>query len=380
MNSKITLSGVARILSEKTGKPVRVCEEFLKSLFSMISESLEKGETVKIRELGTFKITAVSARKSVDISSGEQNEIPPHNKIVFLPSKDLASAVNAPFEMFETVELSEQVLEDDLMNSEAEEDEISEGFIQGEMILEKEKTDTAQKEIERRAAEELAPALGVQCDEEQNIKAEDNIDDQEVEVVAGEKSINENNIINCRNTNRTNIRSIIWGIVVGLIVILLGGGILWWINKDNLMPDTPLEVTAQDLSGGSSDSEKTAEDMVMAEEENEMANIESGEPSIVENVEDDVVAPTKPSDSEIKYDTIGQTRYLGTMAKEHYGNYHFWPYIYEENKKILGHPDRIRPGTKVVIPSLSKYGVNPNNPSDIEKAKKKGAEIYARYQ
>lgn len=378
MNNKITLSGVARILSEKTGKPVRVCEEFLKSLFSMIGESLEKGETVKIKELGTFKITSVSARKSVDISSGEQNEIPPHNKIVFLPSKDLASAVNAPFEMFETVELSEQVLEDDLMNSEAEEDEISEGFIQGEMILEKEKAEEAQKEVERRAAEELAPALGVESEEEQNIKAEDDIEDQENEIAVGENSSNENSI-NSRNTNRTNIRSIIWGIVAGLIVILLGGGILWWINKDNLMPDTPLEVTSQDVSGGSPDSEKTAEEMMMAEE-NEMTNIESGEPSIVENVEDDIVAPTKPSDSEVKYDTIGQTRYLGTMAKEYYGNYHFWPYIYEENKKILGHPDRIRPGTKVVIPSLSKYGVDPNNPSDIEKAKKKGAEIYARYQ
>ncbi len=38
------------------------------------------------------------------------------------------------------------------------------------------------------------------------------------------------------------------------------------------------------------------------------------------------------------------------MAKEHYGNYNLWPYIYEENKAILGHPDRIRPGTKVIVP------------------------------
>lgn len=80
------------------------------------------------------------------------------------------------------------------------------------------------------------------------------------------------------------------------------------------------------------------------------------------------------------YDTISTTRYLTTMAKEHYGNYHLWPYIYEENKTILGHPDRIRPGTKVLIPSASKYGIDANNPKCIEDAKRKGVEIYSRYK
>lgn len=32
-----------------------------------------------------------------------------------------------------------------------------------------------------------------------------------------------------------------------------------------------------------------------------------------------------------------------------------------------------------VIPRLSKYGVDPSKPEDIERAKKMGMEIYARY-
>ena len=68
------------------------------------------------------------------------------------------------------------------------------------------------------------------------------------------------------------------------------------------------------------------------------------------------------------------------MAKDHYGNYHFWPYIYEENKTILGHPDRIRPGTKVKIPPLSKFGVSPDDPADVKRAKQKGVEIYSRFR
>ncbi len=95
-------------------------------------------------------------------------------------------------------------------------------------------------------------------------------------------------------------------------------------------------------------------------------------------IETEMEAATTPSDP-IVYDTISTTRYLTTMAKAHYGNYNLWPFIYEENKAKLGHPDRIRPGTPVVIPKLSKYGVDPSNPADVEKAKKMGVEIYSRY-
>lgn len=89
-------------------------------------------------------------------------------------------------------------------------------------------------------------------------------------------------------------------------------------------------------------------------------------------------APTSPSDIKAM-DKITTTRYLTTMAKEHYGNYNLWPYIYIENEGKLGHPDRIKPGTTVVIPNIEKYGINPSNPKDIEKARKLGVEIYRKF-
>lgn len=81
----------------------------------------------------------------------------------------------------------------------------------------------------------------------------------------------------------------------------------------------------------------------------------------------------------IAYDKVTTTRYLTTMAREYYGNHEFWPYIYEENKAKLGDPNRTIPGTMVIVPSLRKYGVNPKNPADIEKAKIMGREILDRY-
>ncbi len=98
----------------------------------------------------------------------------------------------------------------------------------------------------------------------------------------------------------------------------------------------------------------------------------------VKEIETNEEVPTDPSDA-VVYDTISTTKYLTTMAKAHYGNYNLWPYIYQENQSFLGHPDRIRPGTPVVIPKLSKYGVDPKNSDDIQKDKKLGVEIYARY-
>ncbi|MDE6638605.1 MAG: hypothetical protein K2K32_10280, partial [Muribaculaceae bacterium] len=127
-------------------------------------------------------------------------------------------------------------------------------------------------------------------------------------------------------------------------------------------------------------------ELIVDNSQNSNANVESTpaialEDSVADSassLETEMEVPTSPSDP-VVYDTISTTRYLTTMAKAHYGNYNLWPYIYEENKSKLGHPDRIRPGTPVVIPKLSKYGVDAANPADIEKAKKMGVEIYSRY-
>lgn len=86
-----------------------------------------------------------------------------------------------------------------------------------------------------------------------------------------------------------------------------------------------------------------------------------------------------PTAIPISYDRIGKDRFLITMARDYYGNPYFWPYIYEENRVKFAHPDRITPGTGVVVPNLNKYGVNPNNPADVQKAKELGKEIYARF-
>lgn len=75
-------------------------------------------------------------------------------------------------------------------------------------------------------------------------------------------------------------------------------------------------------------------------------------------------------------DKVTDTRFLTTIAREHYGNLYFWPYIYMANAEKLGNPDKIQPGTEVVVPELASYGVDPLNKKDIQKAKKLGVKVY----
>ncbi|MDE6696356.1 MAG: HU family DNA-binding protein, partial [Muribaculaceae bacterium] len=107
MNNKITFPRLASLLADKSGRSKRFSEDFLREFFTLISERLVAGDSVKIKGLGTFKLSKVEARKSVDVTTGESMEISGHSKVVFLPSKDLAAAVNSPFEAFTAIEISD---------------------------------------------------------------------------------------------------------------------------------------------------------------------------------------------------------------------------------------------------------------------------------
>ncbi|MDR1879705.1 MAG: HU family DNA-binding protein, partial [Tannerellaceae bacterium] len=60
---------------------------------------------------------------------------------------------------------------------------------------------------------------------------------------------------------------------------------------------------------------------------------------------------------------------LNTLARDYYGNKDFWVYIYQHNKNILDHPDRIPVGVKLQIPSAKLYDIHAGSPASIKKAR-----------
>ncbi len=98
MENKITVSGLAAMIALATGRPGELCERFLEEFFSIVGDELAKGENVRIKGLGTFKIVEVEARKSVEVATGADIEIPAHKRVVVVAAKGLAQRVNSPFE------------------------------------------------------------------------------------------------------------------------------------------------------------------------------------------------------------------------------------------------------------------------------------------
>jgi len=120
----------ARELSEKYGLSLSDASDFIGAMFDVVNEELDDTDSsVKIKGFGTFKVSAVSARASVDVNTGERIIIDGRNKISFTPEVLLRDRVNRPFVQFETVVLNDGV---DFSEIDDEMDELSDSVIEAE--------------------------------------------------------------------------------------------------------------------------------------------------------------------------------------------------------------------------------------------------------
>src|SRR5574344_1965443 len=108
MDKKIYLSQLTDLFIQASGLNKNLSEQFVRSFFEIISENVMKGETVKIKGFGTFKLIQMDSRESINVNTGERIVIEGHQKISFLPDATLKDAINKPFAAFETVELNDQ--------------------------------------------------------------------------------------------------------------------------------------------------------------------------------------------------------------------------------------------------------------------------------
>lgn len=367
MESKISVGSLAAAMAQSCGKSKKSCEDFLREFFHLISDTLHEGEIVKIKGFGTFKLSEVESRTSVNVNNGEPHEISSHLKVVFTPSKELATAINAPFSEFESVEIDEDEPDDIFYEREDEDlDEEIEGIEEEERLSDEDKVSNYRLEEgsdEEGEDDEITtiaystepePASPIEVEttdsesESLNVESKEETQEEEPEPIVSREVMLP---VYYERPEKTRfgigfLTGALSAFVVYVVIFMLGCFFDWWpVNFGNIKE--PLE-----------------EEIIAANP------VEEIEPQIEEPEEE--IIPV--------YDTVSTTRYLTTIAREHYGNFNFWPYIYIENQSILGHPDRITPGTQVVVPDLSKYGVDPTNKEDIAEAKRKAAEIYSRYR
>ena len=83
-------------------------DNFVSTLFTIIRERLESDRLVKVKGLGTFKLTEMNARDSVDINTGERIRIEGRYKLSFTPENAVRDRINSPFASFESVDLDDE--------------------------------------------------------------------------------------------------------------------------------------------------------------------------------------------------------------------------------------------------------------------------------
>lgn len=109
MNSKSSISILAKAISSRKGLTQAEAERFIAKMFEVANQGLQDDKQLKMKWLGTFKVTAVKDRESVDVNTGERILIEGRDKINFTPDNILKEIINKPFAQFETVVVNDGV-------------------------------------------------------------------------------------------------------------------------------------------------------------------------------------------------------------------------------------------------------------------------------
>ena len=376
MQQKIYLGKIAESIANINGCSTSVAESFVKALCALISDELQKGHSVKIKGLGIFSLT------------GDSTE-----PVALELDKEILNSINLPFAFFDSVELDEELTE------ELFEQELKQLDVETTYNLSEENTE----EDDSKADDVTSDVSNIDLIDEKDInnealiKAENDIDEvpNQQDLQSNVATVNEEvgnnrqevgvddcqtNMEDCisntcekKDHNKTNISHVFTFILALLIGLIMGfiGGIYTksFIDNDTLTKQINEQKTILDSLVSNKNVSAQSIDTVNCDTSTSTTRVDS-----INMVKDDLNKETK-----YQTDKVTSKRYLTTMSREYYGNFNFWVYIYEENKSKLGNPNAIRPGTIVVIPPPSKYGIDANNPQSIEIAKQKAIEIYSKY-
>ncbi len=125
--SKSSLSVLAKAVASKRGLTQAEAERFIATMFEVAGDGIQEDKLLKMKWLGTFKITSVKDRESVDVNTGERILIEGRDKISFTPDNILKEIINKPFAQFETVVVNDGIdfsdIDEKFANMEREEEE-----------------------------------------------------------------------------------------------------------------------------------------------------------------------------------------------------------------------------------------------------------------
>ncbi len=171
--SKSSLSVLAKAVASKRGLTQAEAERFIATMFEVAGDGIQEDKLLKMKWLGTFKITSVKDRESVDVNTGERILIEGRDKISFTPDNILKEIVNKPFAQFETVVVNDGIdfsdIDEKFANMEREEEELK---LQKEQECHDEEVVQEEQNAEQPQKEELSQEEEQPREEEYSQKVE----------------------------------------------------------------------------------------------------------------------------------------------------------------------------------------------------------------
>lgn len=440
MNERLSLQDLIDLLAKKQEITKKEAEVFLRELIAVISETIESNESVKIKDFGTFKLVKVNARKSVDVNTGEAIEIAAHYKLSFTPDKLLKEAINRPFAHFESVVLEEGVSFDNIEKDETvnieeadEEEDVSvdeetnevsptptadstevenEDFMpelvsEDTTIIETENTapHTEEEEVEEinnreeearqsdneaiapSETENISEPLTDEVSEERILEYKQRI--EEAKLAAKEKDLEYERLVKeTRQAAKRRKKFVSLGFFIFLIIaaFLIGGLYFQEIARFLTEGPTGNGNTAIVADNQNIDDKKTntlavsSDSIAKAKEQDSIAIVTEktlpSENSIKPQTQKTEQPTATKGNTPLAIITIEPGNTLRNISLKYYGHKSFCVYIYEENKDKIKNINSIPLGTKLTIPSPSKYGINLQDQASLDKAKAKERELF----
>ncbi|MBD8389529.1 HU family DNA-binding protein [Dysgonomonas sp. BGC7] len=413
MNERLSLQDLIDLLAKQQNITKKDAELFLRELIAVISENIEKGESVKIKDFGVFKLVKVNARKSVDVNTGEAIEIPAHYKLSFVPDKLLKEAVNRPFSHFESVVLEDGVTFDDMESttddsdeeeqdavSNNEEENIEKGLNEDISNIVEDHSETEPEIITVSYTEEIIE-IPVEEENQFETKAEnsDSLVGEKIEEILPEVEDREEiiphkityaestymsaeeSVFEEENEKSRNKKKVIGYTIAFLLIALIGVGIFFSENIRRYLQDgvwekeTKIVISYENKPLKDITSEK--KDSIGAVIIVPVADSSAIQKPIETNHRPQTQKP-QTDNKPLTMLTIASGHTLRNISLEYYGHKSFWIYIYEENKDKIKNPNNVPLGTQLVIPAPSKYGIDVKNKDSVKKARAKEEEIFAK--
>ena len=385
MNEKITLQDLINLFGEKQSMSKKDAELFVRSLFDLIEEALATEKYVKVKGFGTFKLTEVDSRESVNVNTGERIEIQGHTKVSFTPDTTMKDLINKPFAHFETVVLNDGVEFEDtpvevpdtlddtpevivpvVETTEVVEipvpEEIPEEEVAPEIVVTEEPEVIEEPEAveeqemveetlvpeeapvqEEATLEEPQPTITEVAEEEKPESIEEKPSEEEVvETIVEEKVVEE--------SKEKSINRILWGVIVVLVLIILFGAYWMFLRPTDTPEVTPAPPVQE---------EQVATPAPIAEEKPQEETLKIVQ--FIELSEEELRKERVPSFADtLDYQIVG-TQEEYTLQKgetiirasvRFFGTKKYWPYIVKHNMDVLPDPDNIPAGIRIKIPKL----------------------------